>query len=115
MPVIHVVKPFMLQLEHGKLTEYIVGRYEVTDEVAKHWYVQAHIEGFVEPPPATGTEQQAVLLATQAARLNESVEKQEDKQMPPLLPPRNRTVQFAGRRDMPKEPNQTPTFIDPRA
>jgi hypothetical protein len=24
-------------------------------------------------------------------------------------------VQFAGRRDMPKEPNQTPTFIDPRA
>jgi len=112
MPIINVVRPFMLQLEHGKLVEYIVGRYDVTPEVADHWYTRAHCEGFEPPPPATGTDQQAVLLATQAARLNESVEEQKPEAPPP--PARDRAVQFAGRKNLPKPPSEMPSFIDPR-
>ena len=112
MPIINIVKPFMLQMEHGKLTEYMVGRYEVTDEVRTDRYTQAHLEGYAPPPPATGTDQQAVLLATQAARLNEVVEAQKPEAPPP--PAKDRAVQFAGRKNLPKPPSEMPSFIDPR-
>ncbi len=106
MPIINIVKPFMLN-ENNRLTEFRVGRYDVTDEVASHWYVQAHMEGYVEPPPKTGTEQQATLLAQQAARMNEPVEAQTQEAQSRDKP----EFVFAGRR-IPK-PNETPSFIDP--
>ena len=108
MPIIHVAKRFVLQGDDHKLTEYKVGTYDVEDWVADHWFTQAHMEGYVEPPPKTGTEQQATLLAQQAARLNEPVENQTQEAQQSRDKPE---FVFAGRR-IPKQ-NETPSFIDP--
>ena len=117
MPIIHVVKPFLLKDDDHKLTEYKVGRYDVPQEIAEHWYVIPHLEGFVEPPPKAGTDQLRVLLAEQAARVAEPVE---DQTQPPAEPPSATQAkpefEFAGRRRaVPRnvEPGMT-SFIDPK-
>ena len=69
MPIITVVKSFLFPTEAG-LLHYDVGEYEVDDATADHWYVKAHLEGYVEPPPKIGTlaYAQAALNAEQAVR-----------------------------------------------
>lgn len=77
MPTIQVVKPFTLQLDprteeipdpmdrtgEKKTTVtypserkfFDVGIYDVDDYTAGHWYVMAHLKGYVEPPKGPGT------------------------------------------------------------
>jgi hypothetical protein len=115
MPIIHVAKRFMLKDDNNRLTEYEVGRYEVTQEIADHWYVQAHLEGFVEPPPRVGTEQAQQAFAEQAARMAEPTDAQTQKPAPsPATQQAKPERRFAGR-DVPK-PVDTglSSFIDPR-
>jgi hypothetical protein len=119
MPTITVVKQFMLKDDNHRLTEYLPGTYDVDEAVAEHWYVQAHCEGFVEPPPKVGHEQyaQTALLAAQAARVGESTEAQKQPPAPSAevstRAPTRKERRFAGR-DVPKEmdPNLA-TFTDP--
>jgi hypothetical protein len=101
MAVVHVMKRFTLQLnpvqigespdENGKLVkvfaearkiEYLPGHYDITDEeILSHWYFQAHLEGYQEPPPPDGTPQYAaqMLKVEQAVRMGESVADQGQK------------------------------------
>ena len=69
MPMIKVVKGFLLPAEGGTM-HYAPGEYDVDEATANHWFVQAHLEGFVEPPPRQGTPQyaQAMLNVEQAVR-----------------------------------------------
>lgn len=86
MPVINVAKRFMLRMsDKAPLVEYLVGRYDVTDEIAGHWYVQAHLEGFEPPPPMRGTTQfaQHALEVAQAVRMAEPVSEQKQQPAPP--------------------------------
>jgi hypothetical protein len=71
MPVITVVKPFLFRPAEGEPTRYYEpGEYEVDDATADHWFVRAHLEGYVQPEPAQGTfgYAQAKLNAEQAVR-----------------------------------------------
>ena len=51
MAKINVKKPFVLNLPAGHVA-FSVGVIEVEDDVAAHWYVQAHAEPVVEQEPA---------------------------------------------------------------
>ena len=51
MAKISVKKPFVLNLPTGHVA-FSVGVVEVEDDVAAHWYVQAHAEPVVEQEPA---------------------------------------------------------------
>jgi hypothetical protein len=84
MPVVRVVKHFILQHDDGRKVEYIPGNYDVDEETAAHWYFQAHLEGFVEPDPADGTQQyaQKMLIAEQAVRMGEPESAQGQKAAP---------------------------------
>lgn len=75
MPLITVVKPFTLQLDPLKRktkdpldsakeieetlpseTEFFaIGVHDVEPHVAEHWFVKAHLKGYVEPPKGPGT------------------------------------------------------------
>jgi hypothetical protein len=75
MAIITVAKPFTLQLEPvkretvdprdwtKKIEEVLpsetlffpMGIHEVEDRLAEHWYVKAHLKGYVEPPRGPGT------------------------------------------------------------
>lgn len=70
MPIITVVKAFTLATEGGGKLHYTPGEYEVDDATAEHWFVQAHLAGFVEPMPEPGTAQyaQRMLNVEQAVR-----------------------------------------------
>lgn len=100
MPIVRVVKQFILQTDDGKRTNYIPGTYDVPDEIAEHWYFKCHLEGYVEPPPPDGTHQyaQRMLFAEQAVRMGERPEDQGQK--PAELPPGTETARpvhyFAG-------------------
>ena len=88
MPIVRVAKRFMLRMnEDDRPVEYLPGRYEVSDEVADHWYFKAHLEGYVAPEPPDGTVQyaQRKLIAEQAVRMSGSEEAQ--LQPPAPLPP----------------------------
>jgi hypothetical protein len=102
MPVIKVAKPFMVQLAgppvdppptqrpHGGGevpagtpvllggTEMLYfpepGEYEVDQDVADHWYTQAHLEGYVPPPPNVPAEVR-VMLTTEQAKLKAESDK----------------------------------------
>lgn len=50
MAKINVKKPFVLNLPTGHVS-FPVGVVDVEDEVANHWYVQAHSAPFVEREP----------------------------------------------------------------
>lgn len=90
MPLITVVKPFILTLnpvqvgtapnEQGKempvfaepeRLQFSPGVYDVTDDIAGHWYVQPHLQGYQPPPPQQGTAQyaQQAVLAAQGVRM----------------------------------------------
>jgi hypothetical protein len=84
MPTVRVIKHFILQHDDGRKVEYIPGRYEVDEETAAHWYFQAHLEGYEEPPPPDGTQQyaQKMLNVEQAVRMGEPVADQGQKPAP---------------------------------
>ncbi len=68
MPMITVVRPFMLQLDpkDGGLPAKIFfapGVHDVTDEVADHWYTQMHLAGYKEPPKGPGTAEYQIAQA----------------------------------------------------
>jgi hypothetical protein len=109
MPIVRVVKPHMLNID-GKLTQYLTGQYEVSDEVAGHWYFKMHLEGYEEPPPPEGTHQYAaVQIAEQAARLGEPVSEQGQKAKNTPLPQgvtQPETHYFAGK-PQPEDPKAT--------
>jgi len=43
MPKIHVEKPFTLTHSNGMQQQFRAGGHDVPQEVAEHWYVQAHL------------------------------------------------------------------------
>lgn len=71
----------------GEMQPFAVGRHEVSEAVAEHWYVKAHLEGYVNPPPQVGQPDflQQQLLASQAARDGVSMEEAAPKPAPPLI------------------------------
>jgi hypothetical protein len=106
--VINVLKAFSLQLDpkqigtviddktkeekpvyaqEGERVEFVPGPVDVPEHIANHWYVQAHLEGFVEPPPKPTMADfaQRQLLAARAARNNTSVD---EAAPPPAVSPR---------------------------
>jgi hypothetical protein len=122
MPTVNVVKPFTLQLDPPVLgTEpdtqkdptgelklmrniygqsdkirFELGTYEVTEEIASHWYMKAHLAGYEPPPPAPGTHQfaQEALLAAQGVRMAQPVSMQ--GQAPAALPDDVRVASRSG-------------------
>jgi hypothetical protein len=110
MPTIKVLKRFLLKDEKDQLTEYLPGDYDVSDEIANHWYVVAHCEGYQAPPPPMGTAQYAAaeLRVAQAARIGAPPGTVTQRPPEPGSP-----VNFAGRA-LPQTPNQLPGFTDPR-
>jgi hypothetical protein len=74
MPTIFVVKPFMLQMDPviiktkdpmnpnneieqalpSEMHRFAVGVHEVDDAIANHWYVKAHLKGYVPPEKGPG-------------------------------------------------------------
>jgi hypothetical protein len=84
MPVIDVATRFILNLgESVPQVEYAPGRYEVSDEVAEHWYVKLHLVG-AKPAETHQTMAQRTLLVEQAVRMHEPVSAQEPE--PPKQP-----------------------------
>jgi hypothetical protein len=84
MPLIHVVKAFNFQVEEGRMQRFAPGAYEVDAATADHWFVQAHLAGYVTPPRQMAPNyQQAELEVMQAVRRNEPVA----AQAPPVAPP----------------------------
>ena len=68
MPTIHVAKAFILSLDSGEKLSIGVGRHQVSDEVAQHWYTQAHLFGVYtgptsRPPPVPASVGQRFLNA----------------------------------------------------
>lgn len=118
MATLTVVKPFTLQLDPPVVGEqadpkdpekkipiygqseklrFLPGIYQdVPDDVANHWYVQAHLEGYEPPAPAPGTHQfaQEALLAAQGVRMMQPVHQQ--GQQPAPLGPDVRVMQRSG-------------------
>lgn len=68
----------------GRMQRFEVGRYEVDDWFAAHWYVRPHLEGYVQPPPPVGAPDflQQQLQAGQAAREGISMEEAAPKPAP---------------------------------
>lgn len=97
MPIIEVAKRFVLRTDDGKSTEYLVGRYDVPDEVAEHWYVKPHLVGAapVAPPQPYA---QSQLVIEQAVRMGEPVAEQlaEPAPAPPGTVTARTEVTFAG-------------------
>jgi hypothetical protein len=80
MPVVRVVKGFILNLDTKRKIRFEPGEYTVDQEIADHWYFKAHLEGYEEPPPARGTLEfaraaQGVAIAEISARTGEAPER----------------------------------------
>jgi cell envelope opacity-associated protein A len=76
MPVIDVATRFILNLgDDVPQVEYSPGRYEVSDEVAEHWYVKANLVGAKPADPGISAAQK-MLLVQQAVRMAEPVSEQ---------------------------------------
>lgn len=109
MPNITVARPFTLQMDppvvgyekgpadkENETTKpiygtpdkwrFVPGTYDVSEEIANHWYTKAHLVGFEPPAPAAGTHQfaQESLLAAQGVRMMQPVSQQ--GQTPAPLP-----------------------------
>jgi hypothetical protein len=135
MPTIHVVKKFTFQHDpkqtgsyvdpktekvvpvfavEGERQEFLPGFYEVPDHVAEHWYVQAHLANFVDPPPqrAQPDYAQRVAIAARAGRNGTSMEEAEPKPAPPPpgVQPAPRHY-FAGQPIEDKETPQAPSWM----
>jgi hypothetical protein len=136
MPIIHVLKPFILQhdaqqigvtkndrgeevpayADHGERQFFAAGYHEVSDKVANHFYVRAHCEGFVEPPPKPEQADyaQRMLLAARAGRNTTSVA---EAAPPPAPLPPGVTVstpvqhRFAGHHVEDVPPPPTPSWM----
>lgn len=134
MPTIHVVKKFTFQHNPHQTGSYIdektqkevpvyalegereiftPGFYEVSEAVANHWYVRAHLEGFVDPLPQTGAPDyaQKAAFAAKAARNGTSME---EAAPPPAPEPPGTTPAkhyFAGQAIEDKDPPQTPSWM----
>ena len=54
------------------------GKYDLPDDLAEHWFIAAHLEGYEPPGPPLGSHQYAqnMLYAQRAARLNEPMSEQ---------------------------------------
>jgi hypothetical protein len=100
MPVINVAKRFLLQLvSDGPIVEYLPGQYEVTEEVAEHWFVKPHLVGAVIQSHPAVPVAQTTLLVEQAVRMSESVSSQAPglPDAPPgTVPAKKEEVFFAG-------------------
>jgi hypothetical protein len=118
MPIIHVAKRFTLQMQcidaEGKPAEgeplkldFTPGDWEVTEEIANHWFVLPHTVGYIEPGPIRGTPQYAeqALKAQQAARQTVGVQKlgQPAAPIPPEVVPADSHPQVASRSGMVSE------------
>ena len=53
MAKVNVKKPFILNLPTGHV-HFVPGVVEIEDELAEHWYVQAHCEQVAEQVPEAG-------------------------------------------------------------
>lgn len=97
MPVIEVANRFMLQIDYDTpLVEYQPGRYEVSDEVAEHWYVKMNLVGAKPWENAAMTAAQKTLLVEQAVRMAEPVSDQGGQlpEAPPGTIPAGRAEHF---------------------
>ncbi len=57
MATIHVTKPFTLTHDDGVKQSFAIGKHEVADHLAAHWYVKAHVEKpAVAPKPKADPE-----------------------------------------------------------
>jgi hypothetical protein len=84
MPTIHVVKAFIYQTPDERKQQFNPGIYDVPDDTANHWFVQAHLAGYVTPPRQTAPSyQQMELEVMQAVRRNEPVATQVASAQPP--------------------------------
>lgn len=63
---IHVVKPFVLTVAEDQKREFPAGHHTVEDDIADHWYVQAHV-GEELPSDAAGDGEAAALKEQLAA------------------------------------------------
>lgn len=70
------------QGEPDKLT-FPPGEHEVPDDIAEHWFVQAHLEGAVEQNPQFVLYQQGAALAAQSARRGAQMGVQQTIGQPP--------------------------------
>jgi hypothetical protein len=70
------------QGEPDKLT-FMPGEHEVPDDVAAHWFVQAHLEGAVQDNPQFAPYQQGAALAAQWARQGAQMGVQQTIGQPP--------------------------------
>jgi hypothetical protein len=130
MTIINVVKAFTYQHEPeqtgttkdregniipvyalaGEMQRFEVGEQDVPDHVADNWYVQAHCEGFVDPPPklAQPDYAQKMLIAGRAARNATSMEEAapQPAPLPPGVTPPPERHYFAGKKqeDTPAPP-----------
>lgn len=76
MPKIHVVKPFTLSLSATESLEFRSGTQSVSEEVASHWFVQAHCEqssGDEEPEYDPEMVNQVVQLQSQLIEQQEQI------------------------------------------
>ena len=73
--IVHVEKKFDLQNQDGTFTTFIPGFHEVSDEVASHWYVRAHLVGSSPVMPAEGTHEYALMMLDRAAKAKETAAK----------------------------------------
>ncbi|MCP1120107.1 STY1053 family phage-associated protein [Robbsia andropogonis] len=64
MPTINVVRPFELTRDDGSVQAFGLGKQDVSDADAKHWYVRSHLDSSVASPDA---EAKAKAEADQAA------------------------------------------------
>lgn len=76
MPKINVVKPFTLSLSATESIDFLPGTQKVSDEIASHWFVQAHCEqssGDEEPEYDPERVNQVVQLQTQLIEQQEQI------------------------------------------
>jgi len=83
--LIRVAKRFMLN-DGVEMKQFLPGIYDVDKATADHWYVKAHLEGFVEPPRPDGPSfAQSSIKAQQAVRMMQPVGAKQEQ--PEAAPP----------------------------
>jgi hypothetical protein len=101
----------------GDRQDFLPGIYDVPEYVANHWYVQAHLEGFVEPMPQRGQPDyaQRAAIAARAGRNTTSVEEAAPRPAPPPpgVQPAPRHY-FAGQPIEDKERPEAPSWMSGR-
>lgn len=68
MPDIEVGKKFLLTHNDGTLQVFDVGKHSVSQEVADHWFVQAHLREAPPVVPKIGTPEYAVMMRAAAEK-----------------------------------------------